>query len=155
MAGKQTFETVLTKHENMEATGITIPFDVEAVFGAKRVQVKAVINGAEYRGSIVRSGGRYCMGVPKAFREAARIGAGDHIVVTIEKDIEPRTVAPPKDLADALANDPIASAGWDKLSYTHQKEHVQAIEDAKKPETRARRIQKAVEMIAAAKSNKC
>ncbi len=146
---------MLTKHENMEATGISIPFDVEAVYGAKRVPVKAVINGAEYRGSIVRMGGEYCMGVPKAFREAARISAGDHIVVTIEKDIEPRTVITPVDLAAVLAKDPSALLGWEKLSYTHQREHVQAIEDAKKPETRARRIQKAVEMITAAKSNKC
>jgi hypothetical protein len=67
MADKQTFETVLVKHEKLDATGIQIPFDVEAVFGAKRVPVKAVINGAEYRGSIARMGGTYMLGVPRNF----------------------------------------------------------------------------------------
>ena len=65
MADKQTFETVLVGHEKLDATGIEIPFDVEAVFGAKCVPVKAVINGAEYRGSITRMGGKYILGVPK------------------------------------------------------------------------------------------
>lgn len=152
MTGKQTFETVLFKHENMNATGITIPFDIEVVFQAKRVPVKAVINGAEYRGSIVRMGVEYCMGVPKAFRDAAGINAGDHIVVTIEKDNEPRIVTPPMDFEDAIKNNPAAAENWKKLSYTHQKEHVQAIEEAKRPETRARRIQKSVEMIAEKKT---
>ncbi|MEQ1603934.1 MAG: DUF1905 domain-containing protein [Pyrinomonadaceae bacterium] len=72
MAEKQTFETVLIKHDKLDATGIEIPFDVEAVFGAKRVPVKAVIKGAEYRGSIVRMGGKYMLGVPKEFRTRHR-----------------------------------------------------------------------------------
>ncbi|CAN5397976.1 hypothetical protein BH20ACI2_BH20ACI2_06950 [soil metagenome] len=58
MADKQTFETTLDKHPTMNATGITIPFNVEAVFGSKRVPVKATVNAAVYRGSIVRMGGK-------------------------------------------------------------------------------------------------
>ena len=57
MAAKQTIEVVLEKHPSMEATGITIPFDVEEIFGARRVPVKATVNGAVYTGSIVRMGG--------------------------------------------------------------------------------------------------
>jgi len=148
MSGKQTFETVLIKHGKLEATGIEIPFDVEAIFGAKRVPVKALINGAEYRGSIVRMGGKYMLGVPKTFREAAGISAGEHIVVTIERDNEERTVAIPPDLAEALAAGGL-SESFAAMSYSHRKEHVRAIEEAKAPETRARRIHKAVEMIAA------
>ncbi|HLA96172.1 MAG TPA: DUF1905 domain-containing protein [Pyrinomonadaceae bacterium] len=102
MAEKQTIEVVLKKHGSMEATGIVIPFDVEKVFGAKRVAVKAVVNGAEYRGSIMRMGGEYMLGIPKVFRDAAGIAAGYNIVVTIEKDEVPRTVETPKDLAAAL-----------------------------------------------------
>ena len=151
MAEKQTFEAVLEKHPGMEATGITIPFDVEKVFGAKRVPIKAWINGAEYRGSIVRMGGVSCLGIPKVFREAAVINAGDHIVVTIERDTEVRTVSVPKDLADALIENRLSDA-FEAMSYTHRKEHVRAIEEAKAPETRIRRIQKAIEMIAAKKS---
>ncbi|MFM9904641.1 MAG: YdeI/OmpD-associated family protein [Pyrinomonadaceae bacterium] len=150
MADKQTFETVLIQHPGMEATGVTIPFDVEEVFGAKRVPVKAVVNGEVYRGSIVRMGGEYCLGIPKIFREAAGISAGDHIVVTIERDDEERVVAVPADLASALAKSGLSET-FDAMSYTHRKEHVRAIEEAKAPETRARRIAKTIEMVAAKK----
>ena len=147
---KQTFETVLNKHEKLDATGIDIPFDVEEVFGTKRVPVKAVINGAEYRGSIVWMGGKYVLGIPKAFREKARIAAGDHIVVTIERDADERTVTVPADLAAVLEGSRLRDS-FDAMSYTHRKEHVRAIEEAKAPETRLRRIQKAIEMIGAMK----
>lgn len=150
MAEKQTFETVLIKHDKLDATGIEIPFDVEAVFGAKRVPVKAFINCQEYRGSIVRMSGKYMLGIPKVFREAAGIKAGDHIVITIEKDAEPRVIKAPKDLAKALSQSGLTEA-FEAMSYTHRKEYVRAIEDAKQPETRTRRIQKALEMIVAKK----
>jgi bifunctional DNA-binding transcriptional regulator/antitoxin component of YhaV-PrlF toxin-antitoxin module len=151
MAEKQIFTVVLEKHEKMEATGITIPFDVETVFGAKRVPVKATINGAEYKGTVVRMGGKYMLGIPKVFRDAAGIKAGDNIVVTLERDSEERTVTPPPDLAAELSKDKSVLAAWEKLSYTHKKEHVRAIEEAKRPETRTKRIEKAIEMLAAAK----
>jgi bifunctional DNA-binding transcriptional regulator/antitoxin component of YhaV-PrlF toxin-antitoxin module len=147
MADKQTIHVVLDKHESKDATGITIPFDVEAVFGAKRVPVRAEINGAVYRGSIVMMGGKYRLGIPKAFREEAGISAGDNIVVTIERDDEPRTVAVPADLAEALKKAGL-SAAWEKLSYSHRKEHVRSVEEAKRSETRIKRIEKAVGMVA-------
>lgn len=146
MADKQTFETVLVKHEKLDATGIEIPFDVEAVFGAKRVPVKAVINDAEYRGSIARMGGKYVLGVPKEFRQRAGIAAGEHIVVTLEKDTAERIVEIPNDLAAALAENGLTAA-FDKMSYTHRKEHVRSIEEAKAAETRARRLVKVIEAL--------
>jgi bifunctional DNA-binding transcriptional regulator/antitoxin component of YhaV-PrlF toxin-antitoxin module len=148
MADKQTFVTTLFKHEKLDATGIEIPFDVEKVFGAKRVAVKAVINRVEYRGSIVRMGGKYVLGIPKAFREAAGIKANDKIKVTVEKDVADRTVEVPKDLTAALKKASLTDV-WSKLSYTHRKEQVRSIEEAKQPETRVRRIEKAVAMAAA------
>ena len=147
---KQTFEALLEKHEKMEATGINIPFDVEKVFGAKRVPVKVSINGADYRGSIVRMGGKYMLGIPKVFRDSAGIMAGENVVVTMERDNEPRTVETPADLAQAIRKEALERA-WGKLSFTHKKEHVASIEDAKKLETRAKRIEKAIEMIAGIK----
>ena len=150
MAQKQTIEVTLEKHPKMEATGITIPFDVEKVFGSKRVPVKATVNGAVYRGSIVRMGGKYMLGIPKAFREEAGISAGDNIVITLEPDTAPRDVKVPADLAQAIKKSGL-SAEWDKLSFTHRKEHVRAVEEAKRPETRIKRIEKAVEMLAAKK----
>jgi len=146
-AAKQTIKVKLEKHDKLEATGITIPFDVEEVFGAKRVPVKAIVNGAEYRGSIVRMGGRYLLGIPKAFREAAAIEAGDNIVVTLEKDEAERTVEVPSDLAAALKKDKTLKAAWDKLSYTLRKENVRALEEAKQPETRARRLEKTLALL--------
>lgn len=150
MAEKQIFEVVLEKYENMEATGITIPFDVEKVFGAKRVPVKVWINGAEYRSTVMRMGGKYMMVVPKVFREAAKIKAGDVIKVTMQKDTEKRTVEVPKDFANALKKADLTET-FSKMSFTHQKEHVNAINEAKKEETRLRRIEKAVEMISSKK----
>ena len=148
MGEKQTFDCVLEQHPGMNATGVTIPFDVEAVFGAKRVPVKAVVNGAEYRGSIARMGGKYCLGIPKAFRDEAGIAAGEHIVITIERDTEERTVEVPGDLAEALSGAGLRER-FDAMSYTHRKEHARAVEEAKAAETRARRIAKVVEIVAA------
>ncbi len=147
MAEKQIFEVVLEKHENMEATGITIPFDVEKVFGAKRVPVKVSINGAEYRSTIMKMGGKYMMAVPKVFREAAEIKAGELVTVTMEKDTEKRAVEVPKDLAEALKKADLTDV-FAKMSFTHQKEYVNAVKDAKKEETRIRRIEKTIEMLA-------
>lgn len=150
MAEKQTFTAVLEKHAKLDATGIVIPFDVEKVFGAKRVAVKALINDVEYRGSIVSMGGRYLLGIPKAVREAAGVNAGEKVVINIEKDIEERTIVLPNDLAAGLEKKGLIG-NWDRLSYTHRKEQVRSIEEAKQPETRQRRIEKAVAMAAAKK----
>ena len=144
---KQTINVKLEKHEKLDATGITIPFDVEEVFGAKRVAVKAIVNGAVYRGSIVRMGGKYMLGIPKALRDEAGVKAGDNIVVTLEKDTEERTVAVPADLARELKKDKSLNDAWEKLSFTIRKEQARGIEEAKKPETRARRLEKTVEML--------
>jgi antitoxin component of MazEF toxin-antitoxin module len=146
MAEKQTFETVLEKHENMDATGITIPFDVEKVFGAKRVPVKVQINGAEHQSTIIRMGGKYVVGVPKVFREAANVKAGELITVTLVKDSEKRTVEVPKDLAEALKKSDLTDV-FAKMSYTHQKEYANAVNEAKREETRVRRIEKTIEQL--------
>jgi hypothetical protein len=146
MTEKQIFETVLEKHENMEATGITIPFDVEAVFGAKRVPVKVWVNGAQYRSTIMRMGGKYMMAVPKVFRDAANVKAGETITVTMEKDSEKRTVEVPQDLAEALKKSNLTDV-FAKMSFTHQKEYVNAVNDAKREETRVRRIEKTIEEL--------
>ena len=146
MAEKQTFETLLEKHESSDATGITIPFDVEKVFGAKRVPVKVSINGAENRSTIMRMDGKYMMVVPKKFRDAAGIKAGEIIRVEMEKDTEPRVVEVPEDLSKALKISNLQDV-WEKLSYTHQKEYAQAIKKAKREETRERRIEKTIEHL--------
>jgi uncharacterized protein YdeI (YjbR/CyaY-like superfamily) len=92
--------------------------------------------------------GKFYMVVNTEMREGAKVKAGETVEFVMEKDDEPRAIATPPDLLKALSARKSAKAVWDKLSYTHRKEYVNAIEEAKKPETRARRIAKVVEMIA-------
>ncbi len=146
------FRVLLEKHGSSEATGITIPFDVEKVFGARtRVPVRGAINGFAFRSSIFPMGGRYMMAVNKEMRAGANVKGGETIFVTMERDEEPRIITPPEDFARALKAHKAAQATWDKLSYTHRKEHARAIEDAKRPETRQRRIEKAIAQLAEGK----
>ena len=126
------------------ATGMTVPDDVVERLGAgKRPPVEATINGYTYRNTIAVMGGRYMLGVAAEHREKAGVKAGDKLEVTLELDTAERTVAVPPDLAKALKAAK-ATAGFDRLSYTLRKEHVRSIEDAKAPDTRQRRIDKAV-----------
>ena len=71
------------------------------------------------------------------------------VAIRIEADTEPRVVEPPADLAKALKRDAAAKAAWKKLSFTHKKEHAEALLDAKKPETRASRLEKTLAMLKA------
>jgi hypothetical protein len=148
------FRVLLEKHESYDATAIKIPFDVQKVFGTRaRVPVRGTINGFPFRSSIFPMGGEGChyMAVNKQTREGAKAKGGETVSVVMERDEEPRTITPPPDFAKALKANKAARAMWEKLSYTHRKEHAKAIEEAKRPETRARRIEKAVADLAAGK----
>jgi hypothetical protein len=144
---------MLEKHETSEATGIAVPFDVQKVFGTRaRVPVRGTINGFPYRSSIFpMGGGCHRMVVNKNVRAGAKAKAGDTVSIVMERDEEPRVVTPPPALARALKASKEAKATWEKLSYTHQKEHALAIEEAKKPKTRARRIEKIIAQLIAGK----
>lgn len=128
---------------------VPLPFDPAAVFGKVRAPVKVTINGYTYRSTIAAMGGPPCIPLRKSHREAAGVDGGDSVSVRLEPDTGPREVAPPADLVTALKAMPSAWEGWQALSYSHQREHVEAIEGAKKPETRARRIARAVDMVRA------
>ena len=130
------------------ATGIEVPVDVvEALGSGKRPPVKVTIKGRTYRSTVAVMGGRYLVGVSAENRKAAGVAAGDELDVTLSLDTEPREVEVPPDLSKALKADPAAKAEFERLSYSHKRQHVLAIEEAKKPETRRRRIEKAVEML--------
>ncbi|MBC7931661.1 MAG: DUF1905 domain-containing protein [Rubrivivax sp.] len=146
------FRVLLEKHESSEACGITIPFDVEKTFGARaRVPVRGTINGFLFRSSLFPMGGCFMMPVNRALREGAGVKGGETISVVMERDTAPRVITPPADLARALKANKGAKALWDKLSFTHRREHVEHVEDAKKSETRQRRIKKSVALLAAGK----
>ena len=138
--------------EHGHASWITIPFDVPDVFGTRsRVPVCGTINGFPFRGSLAPMGGCHLLGINKELRTAANAKAGDTVEIVLERDTAPRVIEAPPDLAKALKANQAAQAAWEKLSYTHRKEHVKAIEEAKKPETRRRRIAKALEMLSSMK----
>ena len=130
------------------ATGIEVPSAVVDAIGAgKRPPVRITLGAHTYRTTVARMGGRFLVPVSAGVRKAAGVTAGDELDVGIELDDEPRTVDVPADLAAALAEVPAAARAWEALSYTHQKEWARSVEDAKKPETRARRIAAAVDAL--------
>ncbi len=130
------------------ATGIVVPPEVVAALGAsKRPAVKVTLNGHSYRSTVAPRDGVYMLPLSAEHRLAAGVAAGDEVEVDLELDSEPRTVTVPADLAEALDRDADARRFFDGLSYSHQRQHVLAIEDAKTPETRQRRIDKALTML--------
>jgi hypothetical protein len=125
--------------------GLEVPPEVvEALGGGRRPPVIVTINGHSWRTRIAIMRGRYLLGLSKANRQAAGVATGDEVEVEVEFDAEPRVVVESADFARALDADPVARAAYDRLAYSHKRQHVHAIESAKKPETRKRRIEKAL-----------
>lgn len=141
----RTFKTTIRLEGSMCV--IALPFDPKEVFGKVRAPVRVTLNGYTFRSTIAAMGGPCFIPFRKSHREAAGLEGGETLMVTLELDTEKREVKPPADLVKALKASPGALERWRALSYTHQREHVEAIEDAKKPETRARRIAGAVSMV--------
>ena len=142
------FETDLFLDGNN--TGIEVPPDlVEALGAGKRSPVVVTVNGFTYRSTIAPMGGRFLIPFSSDKRAATGIRGGDQIVVDLELDTAPRTVDVPDDLAAALDATPGARDAWERLSPSHKKAHVTAIEGAKAAETRQRRIAKAIEALTA------
>lgn len=132
------------------ATGMRVPDDVVAALGAgKKPAVRVTIGTHTYRSTIASRGGVYLLPVSAENRAAAGVAAGDEVDVDVEVDTEPREVSVPDDLAAALAGDELARRAFDGLPYSHRQRHVLAVEGTKNPETRQRRIDKALEMLRA------
>ena len=144
MASRKTFKATIVRNEGM--CYIPLTFDPKAVFGEIRAPVKVTLNGYTFRSTIAAMGGPPFIPLRRSNQEAAGLDGIDTLDVRLDLDTEPRVVTPPSDLVKALK---AASAWgrWQELSFTHQREHVEAIEDAKKPETRVRRIERAVQMV--------
>ena len=147
MFKKQTFIAII---QNAGGGGafVEVPFDVEAVFGSKRPKVKALIEGVLYRGLLVRMGGpNHMLIILKGIREQIGKTFGDEIKVSVELDVEERVVTVPTELKRIFKSEKEAKAAFEKLSYTHQKEYVTWINEAKKGETRQKRLVKTIEML--------
>ena len=123
--------------------GLEVPPEVvESLGQGKRPRVTITINGHSWQSRVAIMRGRYLLGLSNANRRAAGVVTGDE--VEVEFDPEPRVVAEPADFARALSADPIARTAYNRLPDGRKREHVRAIESAKKPETRIRRIEKAL-----------
>jgi hypothetical protein len=140
----KTFTATIVRNEG--ACYIPLTFDPKPVFGKIRAPVTVTLNGYTFRSTIAAMGGPPCIPLRRSNQAAARLDGIDTIDVRLDLDIEPRVVKPPADLVKALK----AASVWDRwqeLSFTHQREHVEAVEQAKKPDTRLRRIDRAVQMV--------
>ena len=139
---------------NQGGAYIEFPYDTEKLFGTKgRVKVKATFDGEPYQGSLVKmSSERHILGILKAIREKIGKQSGDTVKVELELDETPRVVEIPEDFLVALNAITASKNFFESLSYSHQRKYVRWITEAKREETRQRRITQAIEMLANAKT---
>jgi Bacteriocin-protection, YdeI or OmpD-Associated/Domain of unknown function (DUF1905) len=114
---------------------------------AKTPPVRVTVNGHTFRGRVARMGGESMIGFSRAVREAAGVEPGQELDFEIVLDDAPREVEVPPALAAAFEGDPAAKAAFDGLAFTHRKEFARWIEEAKRDETRDRRVAQALEML--------
>jgi hypothetical protein len=147
MTKKQTFTATILNAGGGGAY-VEVPFDVEAAFGSKKPKIKATFEGVPYRGMLTRMGTEnHVLIILKEIREMIGKTFGDEVNITVELDTEPRVIEVPTELKKAFKTEKEAKSFFDKLSYTHQREYVMWINEAKREETRQSRIVKAVEML--------
>jgi hypothetical protein len=133
-------------------TWVDVPLDLKQTFGkGNMVPIVATFNGTvPYRGIVSKMGGEFPMLLVRSdVREQLGVKIGDQVMVRLELDTEPRTVTLPEDVATQVEANPDAAATWEKLSPGNQREYARWIEDAKRPETRQRRVDETVRKLAA------
>jgi hypothetical protein len=146
------FDAVLEYDQASGGAFVVVPVDVRAIFGRARPPVRVTIGSHTYRSTVSVYGGVSMVGVNRANREAAGVDAGQMVHVTLEADDDPRTVDVPPDLTAALDAAPEARAAFDAMPYTHRLEYSRWLEEAKRPETRARRLTAAIDRIRAGRT---
>ncbi len=144
------FKTTILQSGNN--TGIEVPAEVvEALGGGKKPAVSVSIGSFGYRSSIAVMGGKFLIPLSAERRAESGIKGGDAVEVELALDTQPRDVTVPDDLSTALAGDDAAKAFFETLSYSNKLRHVLSVTDAKTPETRAKRIDKAMDMLRSGK----
>jgi antitoxin component of MazEF toxin-antitoxin module len=123
------------------------PEVVEALGGKGRIPVTATFDGVPYRGSIVRMGGGAVLGVQKAIMAEAGVSVGDTLTVVVRNDETPRQVEVPEDLAEAFGQHDTARVVFEDLSFSHRREYVRSITEAKRVDTRARRVERTIRAL--------
>jgi len=128
---------------------VELPPDVLAgLGGGSRFRVTGTVDDVPFESStMAMGGGRVCLGLHRATREAAGVGIGDQVRLVVERDDRPREVTVPDDLAQALAGDEVANTAFDTLALSHRREYVDWVTSAKRGETRARRVAQTLERL--------
>jgi hypothetical protein len=150
--GSLRFSTTLLPRGNATAVVLDDAQVAAVGEGAKRFPVVATINGHAWRTTVTRMHGEFLLGLNRDVREGAVVQAGDTVDVALDLDEAPREVDVPAALADALARDRQAGEAYERLSYTHRKEYARWVAEAKRDETRERRVAQAIEMLRAGRT---
>ena len=146
--------TVELERVGKTATMFRVPFDLKEAFGRARPPVTVTIGGHTWRTTPGVYDGVGHVVVNRFVKAATGVDAGDRVQIEMELDAKPRTVRVPADLRTALAADPVAKKAFADMSYTHRREYVDWVEEAKRSDTRARRIAGMVERVRAGRPHR-
>ncbi len=140
------FDAPIKTPKDRPGAYVEVPFDIKREFGKGRLNVQARFDGEPYRGSIVSLGGVFVLGIQKAIQTKIGKKPGDTVHVSFIEDTQPHVVEVPPDLRAALEKEEIWRM-FETLSYSHKREYVGYITEAKKEATRRTRIEKTVKML--------
>jgi hypothetical protein len=141
------FDAVLEDAGRGGGRRVAVPFDVKAEFGEARPPVRGTVNGVEFRSRLAVYGGATYLGLRAEIREAAGLDVGDPVHVVLERDDAAREVELPPALAQALDADPDAKTAFGALSFTHRREYAEWVGEAKRDDTRQRRVAQTLEKL--------
>jgi bifunctional DNA-binding transcriptional regulator/antitoxin component of YhaV-PrlF toxin-antitoxin module len=141
------FRTVIEAARGGGAVAQIPPDVTTALGGLKQLRVTGTINGLPFRSSTMPYRGAFYVGVHKATREAAGVGIGDEVELTLVRDDSPRVLELAPELEAALAEHPELRERFDALSFSRRRELADPVREAKKPETRAARLEKALAQL--------
>ncbi len=144
------FSAIIQQNGEMNAAFVEFPFSTEELFNKKgQVKIKAVFDDTiEYRGSLVKmKSDCHILGLTQEVRKQLGKTFGDVVSVSLTEDKEERIVEIAEDIMSVFEENPEAKTLFEKMSYTHKKEYIRWIDEAKKPETRENRKIKMIQMI--------
>ena len=147
--GKRTFSAALEEANGVGGRFVRCPFEGRDVFGEARAPVVGTVNGHPFRSRLMVYGGQTYLGFTKAVREAAGLQDGARLRIVLERDVEAREVELPEALVRALDAEPTLRETFTRLAYSHRKEYVQWITEARREDTRERRVTQTLERLRA------
>jgi len=144
---KKTFTAKISNKSNSVACWIELPFSPKEVFGSMRAPVNVTVRGYTYRSTTFKMSGMIFVPFNKAAQEGTKCFGGEKVRVIMESDTSTRIIRPPIELAKVLKTNPALHTVWKSLSYTNKKEIANSIKDAKRDETKQRRLEKAIVVL--------